>query len=115
MRPRTASGSSTRSRWCATSFCGSPRKAATRPHTPHFSGDLAVRDEAGDADDVERTVSDDLVGDADVPLFAERVSGGCTPIACNYACSMATAPANRTTFFRLLGFLGPYRAGLAVS
>jgi ABC-type multidrug transport system fused ATPase/permease subunit len=28
---------------------------------------------------------------------------------------MATAPANRTTFFRLLGFLSPYRAGLAVS
>ena len=28
---------------------------------------------------------------------------------------MATAPANRTTFLRLLGFLRPYRAGLAVS
>ena len=28
---------------------------------------------------------------------------------------MATAPANRTTFFRLLGFLSPYRAGLAAS
>jgi len=28
---------------------------------------------------------------------------------------VATAPANRTTFFRLLGFLRPYRVGLAVS
>jgi ATP-binding cassette subfamily B protein len=28
---------------------------------------------------------------------------------------MATPPANRTTFMRLLGFLRPYRAGLAVS
>jgi ABC-type multidrug transport system fused ATPase/permease subunit len=28
---------------------------------------------------------------------------------------VATAPANRSTFFRLLGFLSPYRTGLAVS
>ena len=28
---------------------------------------------------------------------------------------MATAPPNRSTFFRLLGFLTPYRVGLGVS